>query len=154
MGRRQMHPQREELGDPRRLRPVLDGADPRAVKNIAAAPGVHRQPRQATRQHAAEEAGDGGAADQSAPPPDATPILDDTAIAEIAAQLQRVWPSLDGHGFVRKLADRFPDGIPEAAGVALRAWVWWAGQTPRIREGSENGAPPEGGDAPEPEDAP
>ena len=92
----------------------------------------------------AEELGDGGAADQSAPPPDATPILDDAAITEIAAQLQRVWPSLDGHGFVRKLADRFPDGIPEAVGVALRAWVWWAGRTPE----SESGAPE---DAPEPE---
>ena len=77
----------------------------------------------------AEEVG-GGAGPEPAPPLDATPVLSADAIAEVAVELQRVWPNFDGHGFMRVLAKRMGGAVPEPAGVALRAWAWWVGRTP------------------------
>jgi hypothetical protein len=51
--------------------------------------------------------------------------LDEEGLREVAAALQARWPQYDGHGFVRVLGRRLPEGIPEAAGVALRAFAWW-----------------------------
>jgi hypothetical protein len=47
-------------------------------------------------------------------------------IASLAVLTQARWPGLDGHGFMRVLARRFQGQVPEPAGIALRAWVWWA----------------------------
>jgi hypothetical protein len=78
----------------------------------------------------AEEVGDGGAGvDQPAPPADAVAVLDEAATRETAAALQRVWPNLDAHKFMAVLANRLDGVVPEAAGVALRAWAWWSGRT-------------------------
>ena len=85
---------------------------------------------------------DGGAGADQPPPPEATIMLDDTGIAEAAGELQKVWPNYDGHGFMRVLARRFQDGVPEAAGVALRAWAWWAGRAPES-ELADAQTPPE-----------
>ena len=76
----------------------------------------------------------GGAVDQAAPPPDAAIVLDDTAIAEIAAQLQRVWPSPTGtrvcaHARRTGLAG----GIPEAAGSRDAGVGWWRAEPPNPR---------------------
>ena len=78
----------------------------------------------------AEEVNGGGAGDQTAPPPDATPMLDEDHVRDCAHELQSVWPDLDAHSFMRVLARRFQGGIPEPASVALRAWAWWAGRAP------------------------
>ena len=94
---------------------------------------------------------DGGAVDQAAPPLDAAIVLDETGVRETAVELQRVWPSLDAHGFMRVLARRFNDGVPEAAGVALRAWAWWAGRAPESALPAAPEPPDEPTDAPEPE---
>ncbi len=98
----------------------------------------------------AEEVGDGGAGvDQPAPSPD--PALDEDAIRQTAAELQSVWPNFDAHGYMRVLARRLGGGIPEAAGVALRAWAWWAGRAPE----SALAEPPEPPETPqEPTEAP
>lgn len=96
----------------------------------------------------AEEVG-GGAGPEPAPPLDATPVLSADAIAEVAVELQRVWPNFDGHGFMRVLAKRMGGAVPEPAGVALRAWAWWVGRTPESAL-DEPPEPPEGATEPEP----
>jgi hypothetical protein len=53
-------------------------------------------------------------------------LLGDDDVAEVAKELQARWPGLDGHAFMRVLDKRFKGQIPESAGIALRAWVWWA----------------------------
>lgn len=52
-------------------------------------------------------------------------VLDEEGAREVAAALQERWPQYDGHGFVRVLGRRYEGAIPEAAGVALRAFAWW-----------------------------
>lgn len=51
---------------------------------------------------------------------------------ELAAALQRQWPSFDGFEFLRVLrrsfADAGIDGVPEAAKQALEGWIFWVGQ--------------------------
>ena len=57
---------------------------------------------------------------------DGVKLLDAVAVAEVAKELQARWPGIDGHGFMRVLGRRFQGQVPESAGIALRAWVWWA----------------------------
>ena len=93
----------------------------------------------------AEEVGDGGAGvDQPAPPPDVVAILDEAGIRETAGDLQHVWPNFDAHEFMRILGRRLGGDVPEAVGVALRAWAWWAGKPPK----SDGETPQEPPDAP------
>jgi hypothetical protein len=100
----------------------------------------------------AEEVGDGGAVDQAAPPPDATPMLTVDALRDVAGDLQKAWPHLDAFNFLGVLNRRFGGGgVPEAAGLALKAWAWWAGRAPE----SELAGPQEPPEAPqEPSDEP
>ena len=138
MGRRPMHPQREELGDPRRLRPEFDGADPRAIQNIAAAPGVRGQPAgYATtlrRRSSVTAARLTSPRRITTPPPSSTTRRSRRSPRNSSA----CGPASTGTEFVRKLMEP-PDGIPEAAGVAIEAWAWWVGRTPE----SESGTPEE-----------
>ena len=83
----------------------------------------------------AEAGGAGGGVALPAPPPDALPVLDEAGVRETAAALQHAWPNLDAHKFMSVLASRL-DGVPEAAGVALRAWAWWSGRTDEPNERS------------------
>ena len=72
---------------------------------------------------------------------------------DVAAELQRVWPDYDGHEFVRILARRMDGSVPEAVGIALRAWAWWASRAPESELPATPEPPDPPTDAPEPEAA-
>ena len=95
----------------------------------------------------AEEVDGGAGVDQPAPP-EATIMLDENAVLDCAHELQSVWPDLDANSFMRVLARRFEGGIPEAAGVALRAWAWWAGRSPESEIPATPEEPPEAPETP------
>lgn len=61
--------------------------------------------------------------------PVALSILDLGDQEELVRSLEATWPERDAMAFVTALEHRFPDGIPEPAGVALRAWAWFQGET-------------------------
>ena len=87
--------------------------------------------------------------DQAAEP--LVALLDEAATREVAVALQEAWPNVDAHSFMPILARRFDGDVPAAAGVALRAWAWYAGR-PSQSELAETQEPSEEPtDAPEPE---
>lgn len=58
----------------------------------------------------------------------ALPMLDDAGLRQVMTELQQRYPSIDAFGYMERLAKRFTGGVPEAAGIALRAWAWWVAQ--------------------------
>jgi hypothetical protein len=46
----------------------------------------------------------------------------------VVKALETSWPMYDGVKFVAALERRFPEGIPEFVGTALRAWAWFCEQ--------------------------
>ena len=70
---------------------------------------------------------DGDATAPATPPP-AEVMLDEAGARDLAAALQAQWPGYDAHEFAKALARRFEGGVPESAGIALRAWAWWVTQ--------------------------
>ncbi len=94
----------------------------------------------------AEELG----ADQ--PAPAAPPTLDVSALHDLAVDLQKQWPNYDAFMFLAMLNRRFgDDGVPEAAGLALRAWAWWMGRPPESALPTTQEPPEASPTPPEPE---
>lgn len=80
-------------------------------------------------------------ATQSAP----TATLDLTGQEQVVNDLERAFGEVDAVRFLTLLERRFPQGVPEPAGVALRAWAWFCAQ-PANRTGdavptTDTGAP-------------
>jgi voltage-gated potassium channel Kch len=88
---------------------------------------------------------DGAGAEQAGAVAVAT--LDADAQREVAQALQKSWPGYDAHRFMEVLGKRLGGGVPESAGIALRAWQWWLAEAPNatgnVSQEPEN-APVEG----------
>ena len=110
--RRQMHLLREELGDPRRLRAVLDGADPRAVKDLAAAPGVHRQPGRLRATTPAEEPVTAARLTSPRRRPTPPPSSTRTRSRRSPRNCSACGPASTGTGSCASSPTGSPDGIP------------------------------------------
>jgi hypothetical protein len=70
---------------------------------------------------------------------DAVPALDDAGLRAVAAALGERWPEFDSFRFLNSLIKRYDGAVPEAAGVALRAWARFARHTPAA-QGNEREA--------------
>jgi hypothetical protein len=77
----------------------------------------------------AEDMPDNGAAPDLPPAPPAAPaleLLDQAGEVEVAATLQKVWPTIDAYGYLVELMKRLETpGVPLIAGRALRGWALW-----------------------------
>ena len=71
--------------------------------------------------------------------PGVVPVLDDAGLRTVAAALGTRWPEFDSFRFLNSLIKRFDGGVPESAGVALRAWARFATHTPAA-QGNEREA--------------
>jgi hypothetical protein len=89
--------------------------------------------------------------DGEAPVIEAAPLLDAEGQADVVKALQEVWREFDAHRFMTVLGRRLDGGIPEAVGVALRAWAWWAKDAPgasgNAAEAAPENVPPDAADS-------
>lgn len=60
-------------------------------------------------------------------------MLDADGEQQLVDALRLKWPELEPDRFLVLLRKRFEGSVPEAAGLALRAWQWWAADPPQPR---------------------
>src|SRR5881409_359570 len=75
--------------------------------------------------------------------PAAPATLDNAGQEQVVQALEATWPHLDAVKFIVKLEKRFAGAIPEGVGAALRAWAWFAAQSPAL--GGQSGGEPADG---------
>jgi hypothetical protein len=80
----------------------------------------------------------------SAGAPIEVPVLSDADLRELVGALGQVSSDEDAYKFTEALVERLGGSIPEAVGVALRAWLWWTTKGPP----TEAAAPETAGDEP------
>lgn len=71
---------------------------------------------------------------------DEDPVLDDAGLRTVAQALGERWPEYDPIRFLNSLIKRYPDGVPEPVGVALRAWARFAARGPGVMGNEREGA--------------
>lgn len=79
---------------------------------------------------------------------EAAPVLDRNGLIAVAQALGERWPEFDSFGFLNRLIERYPDGVPESAGAALRGWARFATHTPAA-QGNEAQATAQSATAPQ-----
>ena len=59
--------------------------------------------------------------------------LDAAGEQQLAEVIRKTWPTVEADRFLAVLRKRFEGAIPEAAGLALRAFEWWVADPPAPR---------------------